>query len=164
MKKEEFRSLIGARVLPEAVRKPFRLWMTGSLAVVMASFCTARGVLDDERLASSMRVVRHSPFSVNETVQRIELAVRARGQSVLARVGGKRPVLVLASVLGGTPVVMSTPDSLPDVPLSLQVRRADDGGADVLVAQLQLVSWEGLPTPVAEEVAALPALLERALT
>ena len=70
---------------------PFRLWMTGSLAVVMASLCTGRGVLDDERLAGSMRVLRHSPFSVNETVQRIEDGrARSVATTVLARVGGSR--------------------------------------------------------------------------
>jgi hypothetical protein len=147
----------------DAVRRPFRLWMTGSLAVVMASLCTGRGVLDDERLAGSMKLLCHSPFSVKETVLRIEEAARRSGQSVLARVGVTGPVIVLASSVGGTPVVMASPDSLPDVPLSVQVRRSPDGGADVLVAQALDSGWDGLPASVAEELAALPELLERAL-
>ena len=57
------------------------------LAVVMASLCTGRGVLDVERLSSSMRVLRHSPFGVKETLRRIEQAAEARGLQVLARVG-----------------------------------------------------------------------------
>ncbi|MBX3605023.1 MAG: hypothetical protein KF788_07115 [Piscinibacter sp.] len=145
------------------IRKPFRLWMTGSLAVVMASLCTGRGVLDDERLAASMRVVRHSPYSVTETVLRIEEAARQRGQEVLARIDGSALVLVLASSVGGTPVVMTAADAPPDVPLSVQVRRNDEGGADVLVARDLGSALHGLPDTVAAELAALPGLLERAL-
>jgi hypothetical protein len=148
-------------------RKPFRLWMTGSLAVVMASLCTGRGVLDDERLNTSMRVLRHSPFSVTETVERIEAAARLRGQAVIARLDGAGSVIVLASSVGGTPVLMSRADALPDIPLSVQVRRTAGGGADVLVAVVgdsPALAWIDLPATVAEDVAALPALLESALT
>jgi hypothetical protein len=148
----------------DTLRTPFRLWMTGSLAVVMASLCTGRGVLDAERLASSMRVLRHSPFGVNETVRRIEAAAEARGLQVLARVGQSGPVIVLGLAAGGTPVLMAFPDSPPDVPLAVQVRRSDDGGVDVLVPQSLDSGWDGLPAPVADELAGLPGLLDRALT
>jgi len=150
-------------LLAGPARKPFRLWMTGSLAVVMASLCTGRGVLDDQRLASTLRVVRHSPFSVTETVLRIEQAARQRGQDVLAKIGSNELVLVLASSVGGTPVVMLSADSVPDVPLSVHVRRSADGGADVLVAQLS-DGLGDLPDTVTAELAGLPGLLERALS
>lgn len=145
------------------LRTPFRLWMTGSLAVVMASLCTGRGVLDAERLASSMRVLRHSPYSVSETLRRIEAAAQAHGLQVLARVGQQGPVIVLASAAGGTPVLMESADSVLDVPLSVQVVRTPDGGADVLVPQSLDSGWDGLPGAVAEELAQLPELLDRAL-
>ncbi len=148
----------------KTLRTPFRLWMTGSLAVVMASLCTGRGVLDDQRLSSSMRVLRHSPFGVKETLRRIEEAAEARGLQVLARVGQQGPVVVLASTVGGTPVLMESPDSLPDVPLAVQVVRSEDGGADVLVPQSLDSGWDGLPAPVADELAELPELLDRALS
>jgi hypothetical protein len=147
-----------------ANRKPFRLWMTGSIAVVMASLCTGRGVLDDERLNASMRLLRHSPFSVTETVERIEAAARERGQGVIARMDGVGSVIVLASSMGGTPVMMVRAGASPDVPLSVQVRSTSDGGADVLVADVLAFGWDELPAPVAEDLAALPALLERALS
>ena len=150
-------------LLAGPARKPFRLWMTGSLAVVMASLCTGRGVLDDQRLASTLRVVRHSPFSVTETVLRIEQAARQRGQDVLAKIGSNELVLVLASSVGGTPVVMLSADSVPDVPLSVHVRRSADGGADVFVAQLS-DGLGDLPDTVTAELAGLPGLLERALS
>jgi len=147
----------------KTLRTPFRLWMTGSLAVVMASLCTGRGVLDDERLAGSMRVLKHSPYSAKETMQRIEAAVRAHGHTVIARVGPQGSVIVLASSVGGTPVLMASAESAPDVPLSVQVRRTADGGADVLIPQSLDSGWDGLPAPVAEELAGLPELLDRAL-
>lgn len=147
----------------KTLRTPFRLWMTGSLAVVMAALCTGRGVLDAERLATSMRVLRHSPFGVKETLRRIEAAAEARGLQVLARVGQQGPVIVLASTVGGTPVLMQSADSLPDVPLSVQVVRNDDGGADVLIPQSLDSGWDGLPELVADELAELPGLLDRAL-
>lgn len=153
---------VSARGEP-AGRKPFRLWMTGSLAVVMVSLCTGRGVLNDERVSATMRVLRASPFGVTETVQRIEAAARGRGQSVLARLGERGPVIVLASSAGGTPVVMALPGSLPDVPLRVQVRSVAGGGAEVLVARATDAPWHELPAPVAEELAALPALLDEAL-
>jgi uncharacterized protein (DUF302 family) len=158
-------SSASSRPAPDG-RIPFRLWMTGSLAVVMASLCTGRGVLDDQRLAGSMRLLRHSPYGVNETVLRIEEAARQRGQSVLLRLGDAGTVIVLSASAGGTPVVMAHRDSPPDMPLSVQVRRSANGGADVLVAMAGSdvgTSLDGLPADVAEDVAALPALLERAL-
>lgn len=139
--------------------------MTGSLAVVMASLCTGRGVLDQQRLTGSMRLLRHSPYSVKETVRRIEEAARARGQAVLARLGEAGTVLVLSASMGGTPVVMARKDSPPDMPLSVQVRLSADGGSDVWVAAAGSdPTLSGLPAAVAEDVAALPALLDRALS
>lgn len=148
----------------KTLRTPFRLWMTGSLAVVMASLCTGRGVLDAERLSSSMRVLRHSPFGVKETLRRIEAAAEERGLQVLARVGQQSSMVVLASTVGGTPVLMQSADSAPDVPLAVQVVRSDDGGADVLVPQSLDSGWLGLPEPVADELADFPDLLGRALS
>lgn len=147
----------------KTLRTPFRLWMTGSIAVVMASLCVGRNVLDVERLAGSMRVLRHSPYSVQETMHRIEQAARAHGHEVIARIGPQGSVIVLASSVGGTPVLMESADSAPDVPLSVQVRRTADGGADVLVPQSLDSGWYGLPAPVVEELEGLPDLLDRAL-
>lgn len=166
----------GGAALGEAIasslarRRPFRLWMTGSLAVVMLSPCAARTIrepLEDARRPSSLRQVRHSPYSVDETLHRIEAMASTQGLTVLARMRGKAPLLVLASSVGGTPVVMNLPDSPPDMPLSLQVRESASGGADVLLAEApgepDLV-WRGLPSSVVRDIAALPGLVEAALT
>jgi uncharacterized protein (DUF302 family) len=144
--------------------------MTGSLAVVMAALIPMRGPpeaeLESER-DGVMRLLRHSRFGVTETVQRIEAAARDRGLSVLALMPGARPVLVLASSIGGTPAVMDEADSHPAVPLSVMVREGRGGGADVLIvaapAARALRTWQGLPAAVAEDLAALPGLVDRAL-
>ncbi len=151
-----------------ATRRPFRLWMTGSLAVVMAAVIPLRGAAEAER-GQAMRLLRHSRFTVGETLQRIEIAARDRGFAVLARVPGSLPMLVLASSIGGTPVVMNDAHSRPAMPLSLMVSAAADGGADVLIASAQfgdgLDEWlNELPAGVVDELQALPGMVERALS
>ena len=155
-------------IVPLEARRPFRLWMTGSLAVVMAAMLPLRGVSESER-SQVMRLLRHSRFGVTETLQRIEIAARDRGLSVLAKLAGTAPVLVLASAIGGTVVVMSRADSRPAMPLSLMVRESSGGGADVLVAaasadEAAASDWSELPSSVAEDLRALPGVVERALS
>jgi hypothetical protein len=151
---------------PVESRRPFRLWMTGSLAVVMAAMIPLRDASDVER-NSAMRVLRHSRYGVTETVQRIEAAARDRGLSVLALMSGARPVLVLASSIGGTLVVMDDADSHPEVPLSVMVREGSDGGADVLIGSASSADapreWHSVPASVVDDLRALPGLVERAL-
>ena len=163
---QRFRSSSAGVAAPIESRRPFRLWMTGSLAVVMAAMIPLRDVSDVEG-DSAMRVVRHSRYGVGETVQRIEAAARGRGQSVLALMSGERPVLVLASSIGGTPVVMDEADSHPEVPMSVMVREGSDGGADVLISSAPTADgprdWQSLPAAVVDDLRALPGLVDRAL-
>ena len=159
-----FRGAASPGSTPE-VNRPMRLWMTGSLAVVMAALIPLRDVSDNER-SNPMRLLRHSRFGVNETMQRIEHSARQHGLSVLARMDGSRPVIVLASSVGGTLVVMDRANSALDVPLSVMVRAGAGGGADVLIASAAAASakqWLELPQAVADDLAALPGLVERAL-
>jgi len=147
-------------------RRPFRLWMTGSLAVVMAAMIPLRAASEAER-SHAMRLLRHSRFDVTETLQRIERAARDQGLSVLALVPGSPPALVLAASIGGTLVVMDDADSRPAMPLSLLVSASSDGGADVLVAASQrdgvARDWSELPPSVVDDLRALPGVIDRAL-
>jgi hypothetical protein len=146
---------------------PFRLWMTGSVAVVMAALVYTRIPESEERQAGVQRVLRHSAFGVGETIHRIELAARGRGMSVLARLDGAQPVLVLASSAGGTPVVMNWPDSPPDIPFAVHVRAGENGHAEVFVAanaDTGEPAWQDLPAEVASDMAALADLLDGALS
>jgi len=157
-----FSDVVGGGV----VHAPFRLWMTGSLAVVSAALWPHRGDTGEFDRSASDRVLRKSPYSVSETVRRIEQAAMDEGLPVLARLGGAQPVIVLASSVGGTPVVMDDPDSQPDVPLSVKVRKNSCGDTEVLIAQSPEeagTDWHDLPDAVADDMAALPRLLDRAL-
>lgn len=140
-------------------RRPFRLWMTGSIAVVMAAVMPIRDAAQGER-NQLMRLLRHSQYGVNETVRRLEASARSQGLPVLALLNGERPVLVLGSSVGGTLVVMQDADSAPAMPLSLMVRAGRRGGADVLAAP---GDWLDLPATVADELASLPRLVDQAL-
>ena len=146
--------------------RPFRLWMTGSLAVVMAAMLPLRTVSEAER-SQAMKLLRHSRFGVTETLQRIESAALDRGLSVLARVSGAPPALVLAASIGGTLVVMEQAGSRPAMPLSLMVSASRGGGADVLVAfgaeAVAVDNWSDLPASVVADLRALPGVVERAL-
>ncbi len=145
----------------------FRLRMTSSLAVVMLSVFSARPGLQGHRPAP-VRVMRHSPYGVDETLRRIELAVQEHGLSVMARLGEEhRPVIVLASSVGGTPLLMSDGDLHPDMPLSLQVKASFFGGSDVLMVCPSTdtdTSWSDLPDSVVRDIASLPQLVEAALS
>lgn len=153
-------------IVQPLVRRPFRLWMTGSLAVVMAAMIPLRSASEDER-NHAMRVIRHSRYGVAETLQRIELAARDRGLSVLAIVPGAPPVLVFAASIGGTLAVMNEAHSRPAIPLSLMVSAAPSGGAQVLMAspyaQSESFDWSELPTSVVDDLHALPGVIDRAL-
>ena len=116
-------------------RHPFRLWMTGSVAVAMAAIMPIRDASQTER-QQLMRLLRHTHLGVNETIQRLEASARDHGLSVLAMVRGERSVMVLGSSVGGTPVVMEEADSVPSMPLSLMVREGMSGGADDVLNEL----------------------------
>ena len=146
-------------------RRPYRLWMSGSVAVVMAALLPVRNAAasSSDGVGGS---VRHSRFSVIETVKRIEETALRHGLTVLARTGGDRPVIVLASSAGGTLVVMNEGSPQPDVPLSVQVRESQGGGADVWISASPLQfgdEWRDLPAALARDLVSLPALVDSAL-
>jgi uncharacterized protein (DUF302 family) len=140
--------------------------MTGSVAVVMVALMPGRFAVGEERARPAAKVSRLSPYSVEETVQRIEATARDDGLSVLLRLDGARPVIVLASSVGGTPVVLDERDARPDMPLAVQVREAAEGGSEVLTAASADAAdsdWTELPAGVAEDMARFPRMLDRAL-
>ena len=148
-----------------APRRPYRLWMSGSVAVVMAALLPVRNAAASP-IDGFGGSVRHSRYSVIETVKRIEETALLHGLTVLARTGGDRPVIVLASSAGGTLVVMNEGNPQPDVPLSVQVRESQGGGADVWISASPLQSgdeWRDLPAALARDLVSLPALVDSAL-
>lgn len=138
--------------------KPHRLWMTESFAVVMAALNSTRD------RGATRRVLRQSPYSLGETLLRIEAEALNQGLSVLVEWNGAHPVIVLNSSIGGTPVMMNRADSGPYVPLSVGVRECA-GGAEVLLIDPDATDtdWGDLPSAVADDIAALPSWVESAL-
>lgn len=174
----------GALVLSHAgaivriMKKPFRIWMTGCMAVVLTSVGVASAFDGDDR----ERVVHASRYSVDETVLRLAAAAQEHGLAVFARLP-HRPepflvppiqdavshatgaqVLVFASSLGGTPIVMAAPDGQAEAPMSLLVRPADDGGTEVLLDRVRVDSaWPDFPRETLRELAELPDVVASAL-
>ncbi|HEY9066476.1 MAG TPA: hypothetical protein VIO33_15940 [Burkholderiaceae bacterium] len=147
------------------MRRRFRLWMTGSVAVVMAALMPSRAAAEAER-SETHRLLRHSRYGVVETVQRIEAAALLQGMTVLARVSASgQPVIVLESSIGGTLVVMDEATERVDIPFSLQVRESADGGADVLLAVPTDApgEWQDVPDRVVADLKLLPELVDRAV-
>lgn len=162
---------IHPRTVPTAgVRSRVRVrrWMTGSLAIVMASLSGHAASSSLDRRGGA----RISPYGLAETVRRIEQVAVEHGLPVLARVdrstrAGGQWVIVLASSEGGTPVVLDEPDAPPDVPLSIHVVEGPDGAAwvrwpsvDSPAADRSDSDW---PDSVVDELAGLPMLVELAL-
>jgi uncharacterized protein (DUF302 family) len=147
------------------MKQPFRFWMTGSVAVVVAASGMGRGLVTRGRNALS----RSSRFRLPETVQRIEACARKRGLSVFARLGecygphpeaGDSTFIVFESSAGGTPVLMEAPDARPELPLSVCVRSSPLGDTEVL---FNGDDWSDLPPRVARDLTELPVLVADAL-
>jgi len=149
--------------------RPFRFWMTGCVAVVLAAIGGAGALADDAGLRSTS-----SRYDVIETVDRIEACARQHGLSVFARMAdpagaariaselgrGNEAVIVFASGAGGTPVLMRTDDARPDLALMLYVRAAPSGAVEVLIPN---ADWSDLPPEVLHDVAELPRVVAEAL-
>jgi hypothetical protein len=145
-----------------------RRWMTGSLAVVMASVAGVGHAASDRRTG----VVRLSPYDIRETVQRLERTARGHGLPVLARVDRRGSSqagcsLVFGSAEGGTPVRQVSAAEAPDVALAVHVEATPDGRALVHLP-VGVGPGEGggavdWPDTVVDELAGLPSLVDEAL-
>jgi hypothetical protein len=158
----------GRRPHPGGERRAPRRWMTGSLAMVMASVCSVGASATPERRSQ----VRHSPYGVAETARRLEAAAHATGLHVLANVAPPVPspmphrIVVLASSEGGTPVLLDRPGAWPDMPMALHVEAAAGGGALVRLTEVDLDGRDDegdWPSTVTGELADLPRLVDQAL-
>jgi hypothetical protein len=150
------------------MKNPFRFWMTGGVAILVAAVSGGRAYAGEERLT----LARTSRYSVAETLHRIEASAQRHGMHVLAclpdqggaRSGSSRMVLLLESSEGGTPVQMETADAQPDLLLSVVLQRTDDNRTQVyLMSGVFRDLPEGLPMQVRHDLADLPAVVEEAL-
>jgi uncharacterized protein (DUF302 family) len=148
--------------------RPFRFWMTGGIAVVTAAL-GGKSALGEERQATS----RSSRWDVAETVQRLEARAHEHGLAVFARMAepgarfsaatsqGGTVIVFESSSAGGTPVLMASADSKPNLPLSVLVRRNEAGDVEVL---LQVQEWDDLPADIARDMTEMPHIVAEALS
>ncbi len=149
------------------MKKPFRIWMTGGVAMILAAFGSRAIADDDERLS----LTGLSRYSITETVSRIEAVAQQRGLRVLVRMPqsqphghGARQVIVLESTQGGTPVAMASAHARPDLLLSVVVQQGRNGATEVLLPEgaMEAVT-DGVSAEVQTDLSHLPGVVAQAL-
>ena len=120
---------------------------------------------------SSGIVARKSANSVNETVRRIEDALRAKGITLFAtvdhsgeaeRIGLRMPntkLLIFGHPKAGTPIMLAAPSAAIDLPLKILV--SEDSAGDVWLcynSPVYLQSRHGFPQELAQNIAGIEDL------
>lgn len=150
------------------MKNPFRFWMTGGAAMILAALSGARALGAEERPA----LTRVSRYGVEETVSRIAASAQRHGLPVLARLqqtatdrqSESRLVIVLESSQGGTPVAMDAAYSQPSLLLSVVVQRGANGVTEVLLLEGSFDDLpEGMSEAVRHDLEDLPLVVEEAL-
>jgi uncharacterized protein (DUF302 family) len=121
--------------------------------------------------AESGLVDRRSPHSVDETVQRLTDALRAKGVTLFAvidhggeaeRVGLKMPptkLLIFGNPRAGTPLMLAAPRSAIDLPLKILVWQDADGTTFITHnSPAYLRDRHGLPEQSLQVLAVVEAL------
>jgi len=117
-----------------------------------------------------------SPFSVPETVRRLEDTVRAKGLTIFARIdhaGGAREVglemrdeqlIVFGNPRAGTPLMVARPLVGLELPLRVLVWRDAEGRVWVSYNESAFVARRfALPEGMEKNIAGVPALVDAAL-
>jgi uncharacterized protein (DUF302 family) len=117
-----------------------------------------------------------SHYSVEETVERLESALTARGLQVFARidhsgeaekVGLKMPatkLLIFGSPKGGTPLMVAAPTLAIDLPLKALVAEDDQGKVWLTYNSPEfLKERHGVPDDLIKNIAGASALMEKAV-
>src|SRR5258708_17209020 len=117
-----------------------------------------------------------SRYSVEETLQRLELALATRGLEIFARVdhsgeaekvGMKmRPtkLLIFGSPKAGTPLMIAAPTLAIDLPLKALVREDETGKVWLIYNSPQyLKARHGVPSELIQNLTGAGALMEKAV-
>lgn len=148
------------RPTPRRATPPWRFWITGGLAVVAL---TVSGL----RPQHSGQQARTSRYPLSETADRVAARAQAHGLRVFARLPlreGDGEWLVLGTAPEETALLQPTPGAPVSLPLTLRITPRGDGAS--LVQFHDRAEWAGqaLPDRLVEGVAALPALIDDALS
>ena len=144
--------------------QPWRFWITGGLAAVMAAAAQADARTDNART----RVSRYGP---RETLQRIELLARDHGLPLFAKLapgGAARDgewLLVLGSDAEHTPVLQAAPGAPLELPLTVRVAHRGERGTEVHILRSGewLAKQDEVPPEVAAQLQALPGVIDAAI-
>ena len=121
-------------------------------------------------------VTRASPWSVTDTVDRLEATAKARGLVVFARIDHAKEaekaglamkptvLLLIGSPKAGTSVMQAAPSAAIDLPLKVLVAEAPGGSTTVTINDpAYLKTRHGLPDELVKNVSGLVPLLDAAL-
>jgi uncharacterized protein (DUF302 family) len=117
-----------------------------------------------------------SPYSVAETLQRLEAILKSKGLTIFARVdhsGEARKVgmemhptqlLIFGSTKGGTPVMLAAPSVAIDLPLKALVWEDDHGKVWITQNSPEyLQQRHGIPANLVANLAGAGALIQKAV-
>jgi len=121
-------------------------------------------------------ISKPSPYSVDETIQRLDEVVRGKGLTVFARIdhrAGAREagldmqdeqVLIFGNPRAGTPLMVARPLAGLDLPLRVLVWRASDGRVWASYQDSAFIARRyGLPDGLEKNISAVAALVDAAL-
>jgi uncharacterized protein (DUF302 family) len=128
-------------------------------------------MLDDHGL---IRIA--SPYSVPETLQRLETLLQSKGLKIFARIDHSgeaaqvglemhpTQVLLFGSPKGGTPVMLAAPSVAIDLPLKALVAEDDQGKVWITYNDPEyLQKRHGIPPELVKNLAGAGALLQKAV-
>jgi uncharacterized protein (DUF302 family) len=121
-------------------------------------------------------ISKPSPYSVDETIQRLDEVVRGKDLTVFARIdhrAGAREagldmqdeqVLIFGNPRAGTPLMVARPLAGLDLPLRVLVWRASDGRVWASYQDSAFIARRyGLPDGLEKNISAVAALVDAAL-
>ena len=121
-------------------------------------------------------ISKPSPYSVDETIQRLDEVVRGKDLTVFARIdhrAGAREagldmqdeqVLIFGNPRAGTPLMVARPLAGLDLPLRVLVWRASDGRVCASCQDSAFIARRyGLPDGLEKNISAVAALVDAAL-
>ena len=121
-------------------------------------------------------ISKASPYTVDETIRRLDEGVRGKGLTVFARIdhrAGAREVgldmqdeqvLIFGSPRAGTPLMVARPLVALDLPLRVLVWRASDGQVWASYQDSAFIAKRyGLPDALEKNISGVAALVDAAL-
>jgi len=117
-----------------------------------------------------------SPYTVQETLKRMEDLIVARGLRLFARIDhsgeaekaglkmNPAQVLIFGSPVAGTPIMVAAPTSAIDLPLKVLVWGSDDGAVQVTYNNPEYMGRRHrIPSNLLKNIMGVSALVEKAL-